>query len=289
MNLKYQEIIEELGKKRVKIEEPLAPYTTFKIGGPADLIYKAKTTDELVRAAKLARELEIPFFILGGGSNILVSDEGFRGLVIKLGNMRYKIQDTRIITDAGVKLGQLVDLTVKESLSGLEFAVGIPGTVGGAVRGNAGAWQQMIGNKVSRVKILNRQNKIEWIFPKDCYFSYRQSRFKKNGEIVLGAELILEKGNLLEIKKKISENRAKRHYQPKEPSAGCIFINPKPDSAGRMNAAQISSQHANFIVNLGKAKAKNVVQLIKLAKKEVKKKFGVDLKEEICLVGFDRM
>lgn len=304
MNLKYQKIIEKLGKKRVKVDEPLASHTTFKIGGPADLFYEAKTTDELVKAVKLARKLKIPFFILGGGSNILVSDRGFRGLVIKNKNEKIKMKSEnfklKILVDAGVKLSQLVDLATREFLSGLEFAVGIPGTVGGAVRGNAGAWQQAIGNKIFRVQILNQEGKIEWISQKECQFDYRQSRFRRTDEIILKVELILGKGNVNEIKKQISENRTKRQGQPKQASAGCIFINPKPNSAGKLiedcglkgkkiGEAQISPLHANFIVNLDRAKAKDVIQLIKLVKKEVEKKFDVDLKEEICLVGFDKI
>ncbi|MGB9706669.1 MAG: UDP-N-acetylmuramate dehydrogenase [Microgenomates group bacterium] len=304
MAQKYSKIIEKLGRRRVKLNEPMAKHTTFKIGGPADLFYEARTTKELVEAVKLARKLEIPYFILGGGSNLLVADGGFRGMAIKIKNEKLKIKNynkkLKIICEAGLMLSRLVGEAAQKGAGGLEFAAGIPGTVGGAVRGNAGAWQQAIGDKIVRVKILTPKGKIKWIKAADCQFSYRQSRFKKTREIILGVELELEKGNKKEVEAKIKENLAKRASQPKEPSAGCIFVNPKPLSAGelidkcglkgkRIGDAQISPKHANFIVNLGKAKAGEVIKLIKLIKKKVKDKFGINLEEEICFVGFDKI
>jgi len=246
-------------------------------------------------------------------------------------------------------LRQLVKKVAENSLTGLEFAVGIPGTVGGAIRGNAGAWQQVIGDKVSRIQILTVEGQTKWLDQKDCRFDYRQSRFKTTREIILAAELQLARGRTAAIKKQMAQNLQKRADQPKQASAGCIFINPakcspfprltasrhgvasagqvphyqrsdspvskRSDSPGRYAAsdspvsgrrplpewhvaagklieqcglkgkrigdAQISSQHANFIVNLGDARAKDVLALIQLAKKAVKEKFGVDLKLEI--------
>lgn len=278
----------------------MARHTNFKIGGSVDLFYEAKTTDELVKAAKLARKLDIPYFILGDGSNLLVADKGFRGLVVKVQSSKFKAQNEKISADAGIALVQLVEKVAKLGLSGLEFAAGIPGTLGGAVVGNAGAWQQSIGERVLRIKALTKDGQVKWINCKDCQFAYRQSRFKKSEEAVLRVELGLEKGDKKEIEEKIAVNLRKRKRQPKDPSAGCIFVNPKSQAAGKMieacglkgkkiGDAQISPQHANFIVNLEKAKASEVIQLIKLAKREVKKKFGVELKEEICLLGFDKI
>ena len=292
----YLESIKKLGLT-VKTNEPLAKYTTFKIGGPADFFVEVEEEEKLPKLIKLLKELKLPYFILGGGSNLLVADEGFRGVAIKISNIKYKISNRRIVVGAGVSLGRLVELASKNSLAGLEFAAGIPGTVGGAVRGNAGAWGQAIGDRVKRVKILTPRGEIKWIKASDCHFSYRQSRFKKTKEIILEVELELEKGNKKEIQEKISQNLAKRATQPKEPSAGCIFVNPKPFAAGelidkcglkgkRIGDAQISPKHANFIVNLGKARAAEVIKLIKLIKEKVKEKFGVELEEEISLLGF---
>jgi len=291
----------------------LAEYTTFKIGGPADFFVEVEEEERLLKLIKLLKELKLPYFILGGGSNLLVADEGFRGTIIKIQNSKFKIQKFdyvkdssgmdnskfKIICGAGYLLGRLIEKTAKLGLAGLEFAAGIPGTVGGAVRGNAGAWGQAIGDKVKRVKVLTPKGEIKWLKASKCHFSYRQSRFKKTKEIIWEVELELEKGNKKEIQEKISQNLAKRANQPKEPSAGCIFVNPKPLAAGKLidkcglkgkgiGDAQISPKHANFIVNLGKAKAADVIKLIKLIKEKVKEKFGVELEEEVFLLGFDK-
>jgi len=301
MKSNYQRVVEKLGKRRVKVAEPIAKYTTFGIGGPADLFYEAKTREELVRAVRLAQKLNISFFILGAGSNILVADEGLRGFVIAVCNTKFKIQKEdskfKIIAGAGMKLTELVGVAADRGLTGLEFAAGIPGTVGGAVRGNAGAWQQSIGDFVSSVKIIDESGEFKSLKKEECRFSYRDSRFKRSNEIILEVNFCLRKGDRKLIKKKIDEYISERSGQPKEASAGCVFVNPKPQPAGylidqcglkgkKIGDAQISPKHANFIINLGKATADDVLQLIKIAKEEVKKKFGIELKEEICLVGF---
>jgi len=305
MNDTYKQIVKKLGKERAKIDESMVKHTTFKIGGPSDLFYEAKTEKELVEAIKVAMEVGVPYFILGKGSNVLVGDKGIRGMVIKVQSSKFplrprseasKVQNERIIAEAGVLLNDLVKFYVKNSFGGLEFLVGIPGSVGGAVRGNAGAWQKNIGDKIVKVKILDEKGKIKYLNRQDCQFSYRNSRFKKTSEVILEAEFLVEKKEKKEIKKIIIEYRNKRKNQPAEASAGSIFINPKPYSAGEMiercglkgrkiGGAQISPKHANFIVNLGGAKAKNVVALITLAKNKVKEKFGIDLREEIVRVG----
>jgi len=291
---------EKLGEKRVKKNEPLSRHTTFKVGGPADWFYEAETTADLVKAVKLCRQLKIPYFILSGGSNVLVSDNGWRGLVIKVKSAGWQIVGERIIAEPGLSLAKLVAIATRNSLAGLEFAAGIPGNLGGAVVGNAGAWGESIGEKVSRVKVLTAGSKIKWLDQKACRFNYRQSRFKKNQELILAVELRLKKGKREMIEKKVKRNLAKRQGQPKEPSAGCIFINPPGQPAGRLieacglkgrkiGRAQISPRHANFIVNLGRAQAEEIIRLIKLAKREVKKKFGLELQEEIKLLGFDKI
>ena len=293
-------IIESLGKNRVKLNEPLAKHTTFGIGGPAALFYEAKTKEELIKAVKLARELKISLFILGSGSNLLVSDKGWRGLVIKVKSQKSKVKSTRIVAEAGVILAKLVHVAADNSLTGLETCAGIPGTVGGAVVGNAGTADQWIGDLVESVEILDQEGQIRRLSQKDCQFGYRSSRFQKTKEIIVKITLKLRKGNPEKIKEKIAVILAKRKSQPKEKSAGSIFKNPSGKKAGwliekaglkgrKKGRAQISPQHANFIVNLGGAKSSDVVQLIKLAKTEVKKRFGIELKEEICLLGFAKI
>ncbi|MCJ7805017.1 UDP-N-acetylmuramate dehydrogenase [Patescibacteria group bacterium] len=275
--------------------QKLSAYTSFRLGGPADWLYQVKNEKDLIEAIAFCRQKKIPFLILGGGSNILFSDKGFRGMIIRMENRGIKIENEKVIAGAGSPLNKLVKLTAENSLTGLEFLAGIYGTVGGAIVGNAGAWQENIGDKVKRVEIFDKNHQFKWLNREKCQFAYRQSRFKKNEEIILKAEFKLKKGNEREIKRKIGENMRKREKQPKESSAGSIFINPKPKSAGllieacglkgkKIGKAQISEKHANFIVNLGGAKAADVLELIALAQKKVKEKFKITLQPEIIIL-----
>ena len=281
----------------------LAPYTTFKIGGPAKYFCIAKTSQDLIKAVKTAKQDNLPFFILGGGSKMLISDKGFNGLVIKNNCLRFnlkQIEQNRIIAEAGVQLSDLISLCLKESLSGLEWAAGIPGaTIGGAIRGNAGAFGSHIKDIVVQVNAFNcLTSDFKQFNNAECEFDYRNSIFKKNSDlIIMSAELKLEKTNQQEIKQKIKQvfDYRNNNHPMNFPSAGSIFVNPQNESAGSLieqcglkgktiGNAQISEKHANFIINLGKASADNVIQLIKLAKNKVSKKFNIVLKEEINLL-----
>ena len=251
---------------------PLKNYTTFKIGGPAKYFFEAKRKEELIEAIKLAKKLELPFFILGGGSNLLVSDKGFDGLVIKFGQ----------------PLSSYVS-------KGLEWAVGIPGTVQGAVYSNAGAFKKSIKDVVKEVEVFDtKTEKIKNFKSKDCKFGYRDSIFKKNKNlIILSVKIKSKKSNRKKIKQYLDY---RKKTQPLNfPSAGSIFKNPRGFFAAdliercglrgkRIGKVKISEKHANFIVNLGNGKAKDVKKLIKLAKQKVKSKFGIVLKEEIQLL-----
>lgn len=283
----------EINFPGLRTNQSLAVLSTFNIGGPADFFYEAKNEKDLVSLVELTQKKKIPFIIIGGGSNFLFDDLGFRGLVIKMADDSLKIgQEGKIIVGAGMILNKLVNFCTQKGFSGLEFAAGVPGTIGGAVVGNAGAWQESIGEKVLRAKVLDKEGKIEWLEQKDCQFEYRESLFKKESLIILSVELLLKQEDSQIIKQKVEENLNKRLSQPKEPSAGSVFINPKPDSAGVMiekcglkgyqiGGAKISDQHANFIINIGGAKTSDVLELIALAKKKVKQQFGLDLKTEI--------
>lgn len=300
MNNKYQKIIEILGKDRVRLNEPMSTHTTFKIGGPADLFYEATNEEDLIKAVKLARENEIPFLLIGGGSNLLVGDGGYRGIIIKclISNFKFLTDDGKVLVSigAGMMTSALINELTKNSISGLEFMAGVPGTVGGAIRGNARAWQQNIGDKVLRVKVITEDGEVKWIVQKDCEFGYKESRFKHTGEIILEVEFSLAKGDRQKSGEEIKIFLEKRKSQPNEPSAGCIFINPPNQVAGalidqcglkgmQIGGAKISEKHANFFVNVGGAKAADVITLINLAKAKVKEKFGIDLKEEIVRIG----
>lgn len=300
MKTGYQEILSSLGPSRVRLDESMSNWTTFRIGGPSDLFYEAKTTEEIVNVVSLCRSHKIPYFVLGGGSNLLVSDKGIRGMVIKISNINPpgggQISNTKITVGAGVPLAEIMEKAAQAGLSGLEFAVGIPGTVGGAIVGNAGAWQQAIGDRIKKVLVLCTKGEAVWLDKSECGFTYRGSRFKDRGEIVLEAELELSFGEETEIRQRMEEYLVKRKGQPKEPSAGCIFVNPKPLSAGTLvdqsglkgvkkGDAQISQKHANFVINLGSASCQDVLELITLMKDRVEEKEGIKLIEEIKIIG----
>jgi UDP-N-acetylmuramate dehydrogenase len=308
----------------LKIREKvlLRDYTTFKIGGPARYFFVAKNKEDLKNAILWAKKKKLLFFILGGGSNVLFSDKGFNGLVIKIQNTRYEIRNTKIVAEAGVPLQKLVLETAKKGLSGLENLAGIPGTLGGAIWGNAGAFGREIRDLVEEVKVLEVKGsrlKVKRLKNKECEFGYRESVFKrKKNWIILEATLKLKKGKRKEIEEKIKEIlRLRKEKQPLEfPSAGSVFKNvpvekvPKEirekfkeeikdgflpagvliEAAGlkgfQIEGAKISEKHANFILNVGEAKASDVKELMEKIKKEVKKKFKVQLEEEIKLVGF---
>jgi UDP-N-acetylmuramate dehydrogenase len=292
-------------KKQLKIEELLPGvkknvflknYTTFRIGGRARYFFEAKDEDDLISAISAAKKTRTPFFILGGGSNMLVSDKGFNGLVIKTQNVKYGIRDEKITAGAGTRLGELARAAKNKGLAGLEWAAGIPGTLGGALRGNAGAFKSAMADSVQRVDVLDTKNGKMKIFKnKDCRFAYRDSIFKKNKNLVIvSSTLKLKRGDRREIENKIKEFL--KYRQDRQAlnfaCAGSVFLNPKGRFAGelieecglkgkKIGRAQISKIHANFIVNLGGARAKDVRKLINLTKGRVKRKFGIALKEEI--------
>ncbi len=303
---------------------PLAQYTTFKIGGPAGFFCEAKNEKEILEALKFAQEKKLPVFILGGGSNVLVSDKGFNGLVTKIQNTKYKILDTKIECGAGCVLSKIVSESVRSGLTGLEWAAGIPGTVGGAVRGNAGARALggEMGDTIESVRVLDVDDlQIKTYDLQMCEYDYRNSIFKQNSNlIILSAIFKLKKGDKTEGEKKIQEILAKRkEKQPMEfPSPGSFFKNPVVkdkkliqqfetdtgqkildgkipapwliEEAGmkgeKIGSAMVSEKHANFIVNTGDATAENVIMLAAIIKTKVRNKFDIQLQEEVQMVGF---
>jgi len=290
----FKDLKAKLPGVRQKVK--LAPFTSFKIGGEADFFYEAKTKDDLVYAVRVARKLKIPYSLLGGGTNVLTSDEGVEGLVIKVANGQWRIANSKLMTEAGVPLTKLVEEAAKNNLSGLEPLVGIPGSLGGAIFGNAGIKEGAIGDVILEVEVLDKKGQTGKVKRSDCRFSYRQSRFQASGEVICAATLSLKKEGKGEIAKKMADFLAKRRNQPKLPSAGSIFKNPEKDFAGRLieacglkgkrvGGAQIWQKNANWIVNLGTASCRDVLKLILLAKSKVKQKFGILLEQEIRLVG----
>lgn len=312
---------EELAEIRENVL--LKDFTTYKIGGPARYFFVAKDKEDLMRAVKTAKEFKLPVFILGGGSNLLVSDKGFNGLVIKVDISNVLFNKNTAFAGAGAGLTKLGHLAAEKNFSGLEWAVGIPGTIGGAIYGHAQAFGEKVSDIVKSVEAMNLDTfEIKEFSKEQCQFSLKNSIFKKNKNfIIISAVLEFEKKDPDEIKNRVRENvnyRKNRHPM-NFPSAGSTFVNPEikidnpellkrfPELAEhnkrgiipagylismcglagkKIGNAQFSEKHANFIVNLGGAKAEDVVVLINLAKKEVKKTFGIDLEQEVQMIGF---
>jgi UDP-N-acetylenolpyruvoylglucosamine reductase len=324
MNLTFQELQNIFGTT-LKESEPLASYTTLKIGGPAEYFLVVTTKDELAQAIISARKIGMKYFVLGGGSNILIGDSGFKGLVIKNNANKISIRGAHgvrskgevtkgevfVEADSGVPMNQLVRFTVEEGLAGLEAHLGLPGSVGGAVFMNS-KWmhpESYVGDSLYQATILTPSNEIKTV-PKTYFrFGYDYSILHESGDILLSAVFCLkpaQKEPLWDIANRSIEYR--RQSQPQGvKTAGCTFKNISKadamaastpefttsagfliDHAGLKGAqvgdAQISTMHANFIINIGHAKANDVLELIQKAKTEVKKAFGVTLTEEIVIV-----
>jgi UDP-N-acetylmuramate dehydrogenase len=282
----------------------LAPYTTFGIGGPADYFVIAKTKEEIIEAVNWSKKKKVPYLILGKGSNLLISDKGFRGLVIKNLNTKYSPPagglNTKIIVGSGLPLAKLLLIAKDNKLTGLEFLAGIPGTVGGAIAGNAGTKYGSVSQAIEKVTVLGEDDLVYDLDRKECQFEYRSSRFQNSKEIILEAILELKKEKPTIIKQKIREVLETRKNQPRGKNAGSIFKNPPGQWAGyliekaglkgkKRGQAKISEKHADWIINLGKAKASDVVKLIRLCQRKVQRKFKIKLALEIRLIGeFDK-
>jgi len=280
----------------IRQEEELRKHTSLKIGGPADIFLIPASGNDLITLLKSLTKEDIPYFILGRGSNLLISDRGVRGIVIQVGRglTGFNFRDDCLMAEAGVTLSRLAQSAAERGISGLEFAAGIPGTIGGAVVMNAGSRGGDISQVVSRVRIFKPGSGIKDWTGKDCQFEYRSSRFRGSGEIILEVELRLEPGSLPVIKERMDRIMARRKQTlPLEyPSAGSIFKNPPGDYAGHLieatglrgeivGGAQISKKHANIIVNRSAAHCRDVKQLISLARRKVREKFSIDLDLEL--------
>jgi UDP-N-acetylmuramate dehydrogenase len=311
-------------ESKIKKDIPLAPYTTFQIGGSAKFFVEVKFGDDLEEAIAWAKKSGIDYFIIGGGSNVLIPDEGLNGLVIKFTNDDIANLTPRLHCGAGASLTSVLIASRANSLSGIEWSAGIPkATIGGSVRGNAGAFGKSMSDIIETVEAYNIKNKrFEFFSKNDCQFEYRSSIFKKDPNLLIwGATINLRSANLEEIKEKVSDNvNYRNERQPKLPSAGSVFKNlflkdirdvneklylhimdEKKGKGGKIGAgymvdlaglkgkkiggAKVSLEHANFIVNTGRATANDVIELIKLIKKEVSMRFGIELEEEVQVMA----
>ncbi len=280
--------------------ERLSNHTSIGIGGPADYLIIPEDVDDVRRVMTFSTEGEINFLFLGQGSNVLIGDDGFRGIVLKFSEGRGLqsvcfLDSFRMEVQAGTPLKRLINVSQERGLSGLEFAIGIPGSLGGAIWTNAGANSHAIGSIVERVTVIKEDGEIKELSDKEIEFSYRYSTFQDKKWFIWKAVLRLEPSTPSEIAKKVRIFWEKRKKQPfSYPSAGCVFKNPPGDFAGRLieqagckglviGGAKVSESHANFIVNIGGAKAKDVLQLMEIIRERVKEKFGIELEPEIAI------
>ncbi len=286
---------------RVRQEENLAPYTTWKIGGNAEYFFQPINTQECAVAVSLAQEYDIPVVVLGGGSNVLVSDWGVAGLIIHTKQMQQiHWQEQSVEVGVGYSLPKLAQLAAQQGLAGLEFAAGIPGTLGGAVLMNAGAHGGEMADVVTAVKVVTAKGEIKELPSEQLKFAYRSSALQNSGLLLTEVKMSLKPDKAEAIKEQMVKNLAgRKEKQPWQyPNAGSVFKNPKGDAAGRLieaagakgltkGRAQISTKHANFIVNLGGATAEDVLNLIEEVQALILQKFGILLELEIVKLGFD--
>ena len=286
----------------VLFDEPMKKHTSFKIGGPADVMIIPSKEEELINAVKLCRENNIDFYIMGNGSNLLVKDGGMRGAVIKIneGINNIKVLGNIISCEAGALLTGVSRVAMANTLTGMEFANGIPGTIGGAVTMNAGAYGGEMKDVITKVRALDTSNNIVEYTNEEMNFRYRGSKVVDDNLIVLSIELELKPGNYDEIEATMRDLTFKRtSKQPLElPSAGSTFKRPEGYFAGKLiqdsglqglilGGAQISEKHCGFVVNIDNATCKDVQELISVVQKTVRDKFDVDLETEIKLIGED--
>ncbi len=284
---------------RVLFNEPLAAFTSIGVGGPAQVLVFPQDVDDLVRTTEFAARCNIPLFVVGCGSNLLVKDEGVSGIVVclKEGFNSIARKGDYLVVQTGAKLSMVIRFAVEEELGGLETLIGIPGTMGGAVVMNAGTREGNIAQVLEELKLLGAGFQLKILKKDQLKFGYRQS-YLPEGSIILEVKLKLTHRPKKEIKDKMSELLAKRfETQPVgQKSAGCIFKNPPGGFAGKLieevglkgyclGDAQVSNQHANFIVNKGQAAARNVLELIELIKQRVWEERGVKLEEEVIIIG----
>lgn len=293
--------IQKVFKGRITLNEPLAQYTTFRIGGDADYFVEPVDAEDIVNIIKYVNKKGVPFYTMGNGSNILISDEGIKGVVINLEtSFNYlRQEEDMIVAGAGVKIAKFVDYCIQKGYAGVEMLAGIPATVGGALVMNAGAYGGEAADYVSEVTVVKNE-KIRTLSKEDCEFRYRNSNLK--GTVVLEAKFRLPSGNSEDLSKRRKELIQKRNEaQPVEiPNAGCVFKNPKDNKAAilidrcglkgaKFGGAMVSAKHANFIVNYDNATASDVIELVKIIRKTVREKTGIDLEMEIKLIGFQEV
>jgi len=285
----------------IRRQEPLAPHTSLRVGGPADVYVEPASETDLAGVVRFCRERALPFFVMGRGSNLLVRDGGYRGVMICLGHAhfsRIEADGPRLCCGAGARLKQVAVEAKRQCLGGLEFLEGIPGTVGGALRMNAGAMGSATFDRVDSVRFMDRSGRIQEQAERDFKIEYRSCPFLKN-HVALSAVFRGTPAPREQIEARMDElNRRRWSAQPAAPSAGCIFKNPAPVPAGklieelglkgtRIGGAMISTEHGNFIVNEGNATAHDILELIAIIRARARDERGIELHPEVEIIGED--
>lgn len=298
----YKHLLNILDEKDIKLDEPMKKHISFRVGGPADILVKPRAEEQIKNIIDFAKKENIPYIVKGNGSNLLVRDGGIRGIVIEITDNfnSYEIEDKIIKVQSGALLSIIGRAALKQNLKGFEFAAGIPGTIGGALAMNAGAYGGEMKDIVKSVRLMDTDGNIFNFSNEDMQFGYRKSILSKSDYIVLGAEIELEKGDYEEIKEMMKDfsNRRITKQPLNLPSAGSTFKRPEGYFAAKLiddsglrgltlRNAQVSDKHCGFVVNLGDAKASDILDLMYVVKSTVKNKFGVTLEEEVKILGED--
>ena len=300
----YTEFLEHLtffmDKEDIKINEPMKKHTSFRVGGPAKVFLTVHSEEVLAKIMVALKERKLPYFVLGNGSNLLVSDQGYDGVMIYLGEefASVEVQGNKIKAGAAAFLGKVARKALEEELTGLEFAAGIPGSLGGGAVMNAGAYGGELSQVVTRIRAMDQLGNIVLLEKEELAMGYRTSVFKTKPYVILEVEMELEKGNPTEILGKMNEyTKARIEKQPLEyPSAGSTFKRPKGYFAGKLimdaglrgfsvGDAQVSEKHCGFVINKGNATASEIRTLMDEVIKKVKEQFGVELEPEVILLG----
>lgn len=283
----------------IKANEPMNKHTSFQVGGPVDLLVLPQSKDQVMAVLKLLKASQTPYYIMGKGTNLLVRDKGFRGVIVKTTALKQvTIKDHLIQAEPGIALTDLAELALAESLTGLEFAAGIPGSLGGGVTMNAGAYDGEMKNCIASIEVLDDSGQIRTIANGDCHFAYRTSIIQEQGLVLMAVNLRLRKGDYNRIKEKMADlNQRRWAKQPMDwPSAGSTFRRPVGYYAGKLvqdagfkgyvlGGAQVSDKHSGFVINRGGATTADILNLIKAIQDGVKSQFGVDLKTEVVVIG----
>lgn len=289
-----------IDKEKVLVDEPMKNHTTFRIGGPADYFVIPTEVEEVKAVVALCEETGMPYYVIGNGSNLLVADKGFRGVIIQIYKAmnQVKVEGNVVTAQAGASLAQIAMEALNNELAGFEFAAGIPGTLGGAVRMNAGAYGGEMKDVLRKAIVLTKEGTILELSKEEMEFGYRTSLIERTGYVVLGAELELNPGKREEIKAIMDDLREKRvSKQPLEfPSAGSTFKRPEGHFAGKLiqdaglkgftvGGAQVSEKHSGFVINIGNATAEDVCKLMDQVNEKVTALFGVSLEPEVRRIG----